>query len=200
MEIQDVVDKSQNLGITSIGADVFGRIWADAGEKDLGTVSRAYSFRRTAGQAGLVLAPAVPRPRAQGDIVWTIFPNHADFAATLQLSSSGEDVSLVEVSLPVDIILADVRGPALHHWSRQSTGVQIWLHQPHKQAVLELTGWGPLAHTATGAKAGLFVLPPLQVLSARLDSLQIKVLPSEGMAIAPERLHQLIKDPAPNTY
>ena len=107
--------------------DVFGKVWAELGAR-IAPASN-YSFRRTAANAGLALTLSLPRPKAQAEVVWSLYPNHADFAATLTASGS-EDISLVEVTLPNDVSLAQVRGPALHHWNRQKTAVQIWLQQP----------------------------------------------------------------------
>src|SRR5205085_5294491 len=120
---------------------VFSKVWTGAGLKDPGPANRAYSFRRTAGSAGLELTLAVPMPRAQGEVVWTLFSDHADLSATLQIAGSGEEFSLVEVNIPAGVTLADVRGTAVHHWSRQKAVVQIWLRYPCKQAILELIGW-----------------------------------------------------------
>lgn len=200
LEGWDVIDKTQNLGVTSIGTDVFGKVWGGAGQKDPGPVSRAYSFRRTAGNAGLGLTLTVPRPRAHGDVTWTLGPQHADFAAQLQFRSTGADVSLVEMFVPTGITLADVRGPAVHHWSRQKAHVQIWLQQSRKQVNLELTGWAPLAQTATTTKPGQFILPALQFAHVDVESLQIKVVPAAGVAVHSERLRNLGKGAEPNTF
>jgi len=200
LEGLEAVDKAQNLGVTAISPEVFGKVWTSSGQKDPGPLSRAYSFRRTAGHAGLELALTVPMPRVKGEVVWSIYPSHADFAATLQIAGAGEEFSLVEVNLPAGIVLADVRGAALHHWSRQKTGAQIWLKQPRKLAVLEISGWAPLVQQPTAAKAGRFLLPPLHIANVRLDSFQVKVLPSQGVSVETERLHNLVKGTEPYTF
>ena len=200
LEGLDAVDKHQNLGVTSIAPDIFGKVWAGSGQKDPGAASRAYSFRRTTGNAALALTLTVPRPRAQGEVSWNIHPDSADFTATLRLTGAGEDISLVEVNLPPGVTLADVRAPGLHHWGRHDTSVQIWLQQPRKEAVLELAGWAPLAQKATRSEVGRFLLPLFGVRNVRLDSFKVKVLPSLGVAVEAERLRNLSKGTEPNTF
>jgi hypothetical protein len=196
----DVVDKTQNLGVTSIAPDVFGKVWADSGQKDPGRASRAYSFRRTAGNAGLELTLTSQRLQGQAEVAWTLHPHHADFVASLRLTSTGEGFSFLEADLSPGVTLTDVRGPTLHHWSRQKARVQIWLQQPRKQVILELTGWAPLAQKIAGAKPGRFLLPSLQIPNVRLDAVQVKVQASPGVRVEVERLLNLAKGAAPNTF
>ncbi len=200
LEGWDVVDKTQNLGVTSIGADAFAKVWAGSGQSDPGAASRAYSFRRTGNDAGLGLTLTVPRPKVQGEIIWTLSPQYADFAAHFQFATTGEDVALVEMNVPVGVTLADVRGPAVHHWSRHNTRVQIWLQQPRKLVNLELHGWMPLTSKGTPIAAGRFNLPALQVQNCHLENLQIKVQPGQGTGVEAVRVRFLTKGPEVNTY
>ncbi len=186
-------DKLQNLSITSIAPAIFGKLWTDLGQKEPGRLSRAYSFRRTSGQAGLRLKTTAPKMKSRGEVVWTVFGDHADLAATIEAADTRGDLSLVELSVPPQVVLAAVRGDTVHHWSRHDAGVQIWLQQPGKQANFELSGWVPLTHKATPSKPGIFQLPPLEAGQMKSGDWQVKVLPSQGLTVTPDRLRNLIK-------
>src|SRR5262249_38425702 len=116
------------------------------------------------------------------------------------LSENSDEFSLVQLQLPAGVALTEVRGVALHHWSREETGVQIWLQQPRKQATLELAGWAPMAQKATTSSPGRFLLPQIQATQVRLDSFEIRVLPSPGVAIEVDGLRQLVRGANPNVF
>ncbi len=201
VEHLEAADKTQNLGVTSMGSDVFGKIWAGFGQPDSGPVYRAYSFRRTGGNSGLLLSLAAPKPKAQADVIWTCFAQHADFAATINLDSGLENFSMVEVSVPADVTLAEVRGAGVHHWNRQKSGVQIWLDQARKQAHLELKGWVPLTRKVREAnELGLFHLTNLKIANIRLDSYRVQVVPRPGIDVQAENLRNLLKSEEFHTY
>jgi hypothetical protein len=200
LEGMDATDKKLNVGATSIGADVFSKVWAGLGQKDVGAVTRAYSFQRTSADAGLALTLTAPGNKAQAAVVWNLGRDYADFVSTLRLAGGGDDISLVEVRLPAGVELATVRGPALHHWSRRGDAVQIWLEQPRKQATLELTGWTPLAQKATANQPGRFILPRIEVAKAQTEAFQLKVRAVSGVAVDAAQLRHLIKDKEPDTF
>ena len=181
------------MGVTSIAPELFAKVWADLGQQDPGRIGRAYSFRRTAGSAGLSLKTAALKPLAKGEAVWTVSGDHADLAATFELTGVREDLCLVELTVPPEVILAKVRGEAVHHWSRHDARMQIWLQQPSKQVTLELRGWVPLAQKASALKPGIFSLPPLAPASADLGAFQIKVIPSRAVSLTGDRLRNLTK-------
>src|SRR5205807_3898451 len=84
---QEASDKTQNLGVTSIAPEAFAKVWKAAGQGKV-IPTRAYSFRRTAGNAGLLVALPAVKPRATPALVWHVDTHHADLTATVPVSAN----------------------------------------------------------------------------------------------------------------
>lgn len=179
LEGLEAEDSAVNLSIAALKAEVFAKEWASFAQRDPGPATRAYSFRRFSPKAGLTLKLAAPRPDIRAEFHWKVLPEHAEFLARASVSSANKDVSLIEVVLPTGLHCTDVRGPSVHHWSRNGDLVQVWLQEPRGQAQVELAGWTPLPQKAT-EKSGLFRLPRLSFPQANVQGV-VTVRPAPGL-------------------
>src|SRR5262249_5614510 len=125
LDAADVADKAQGLGLTSLAPEVFGQHWKAAGQRDTGLVTRAFSFRRSGAAAALALSVAPVRPRVSQEVTWIVGRNYADFSANVEVESPA--AGLIELIIPPAVTVAEIKGPQIHHWSRQGAVTQIWL-------------------------------------------------------------------------
>ncbi|MBI3409741.1 MAG: hypothetical protein HY040_15480 [Planctomycetes bacterium] len=191
----DAAEKAQNLGLTSLAPELFGKHWSAAGLREIGPVTRAFSFRRSGAGAALALALSPVRPQATQEATWIVSSSHADFSADIKIVSSSEDLSLIELTVPPALTLAEIKGAQVHHWTRQDAVTQIWLRQPRKQATLHVTGWAKLPQPAVAGKPGHFVIPMLGVQKARLGASVVKVSEATGITVEVERLRSMTRLP-----
>src|SRR5262249_18252196 len=140
----DAAEKGSNLGLTSIAPEIFAKQWSAAGQREIGPITRAFNFRRSGSGASLALALAPLQPQATQEATWVRGPSHADFAADVTILSSNESISLIELTIPFSVTVAEIKGAQVHHWSRHDVTTQIWLRQPLKEATLQVTGWAKL--------------------------------------------------------
>lgn len=146
LEGYDSADKTLNLGVTGLLPDQFARVWAAAGQGSDVVVTRAYSYRRTSGQAGLNLATTPPRMSVLRTATWKIGRRHADFEMTLDISGSAEERSFLEIDVPAGHDLLELTGPGVRSWTRRKNRVQVWSKGTDtKNLSLRLTGWVDLA-------------------------------------------------------
>lgn len=196
LEGWEAIAKTQNLGVTAIDRDVFARMWTSSGQKSPGPATQAFSFRRAANNAGLLLGLSVPKPQARLEAEWQVSAEHADLSARVRLIGTSEEVSVVELVLPPGLVLAEVRGPQVHHWNRQDGRVRIWLQQPRKEALVEFAGWVPLAQKVVSAKPGRFNLPVVQVAGAGVSTHQVKIVPAAGVILVADKVRNLTRTDA----
>ncbi|MCI0380999.1 MAG: hypothetical protein L0215_25725 [Gemmataceae bacterium] len=198
LEGWEIVEKPMNLSVTAIGPEIFSKVWSAAGAvKEPGPITRALSFRRTGAAGGIVLQAAGVSPLVKMDVSWKVHSDFADGAARVQWTTTGEPLALVELSVPANVTLAEVRGAGLKQWSRTGARVQVWLQQPKKQVSLEWTGWVSLPQ-----ESGLrrFVLPSVGVRNARVQSMTVQVVAMPGIAIEAEKLQHLSRISLENTW
>lgn len=193
LEGADAAEKASNLGLTSLASEFFAKQWSAAGQREIGPVTRAFSFRRSGAGAALALAIAPARPQATLEARWIIGPSYADLSADFAIVSSNEDLSLVELTIPPALTVAEIRGTQVHHWSRQEAVTQIWLRQPRKEATLHVSGWAKLSQPATTGGSGQFTVPMLGVQKTRLGASIVKVSETTGIRVAVERLRSMTR-------
>src|SRR5262249_37325628 len=155
-------DKRQNLGVTSIPPEAFTKVWKAAGQGKI-VPTRAYSFRRTAGNASLLVTLPGVKPRATSAVVWHVAHQHADFEASVQLAAEEENLRLIEAEVPAGVTLTAVRGPLVRNWSHADGRVQIWLDRPCAETTLQMRGYVKLAQKLTATQTGRFVLPAIRL-------------------------------------
>jgi hypothetical protein len=166
--------------------------------------TRAYTFRRTpGGVSALALVLQEPHPKARQEVSWFIQPGYADVRARTDLASSAKDVMLIEWAVPPALVVADVRGTDVDHWSRAEDRVQVWLKAGKKRTSVELSGW--MAYSPNPSqREGLLILPSLSLQSGRFDGARLRVAWSAGMELEPEHLQNLAplpgKEPGQLSY
>jgi hypothetical protein len=192
----DAVSSPQNLSVgTVITPELLGEYWVKLALREPATATNVMNFRRVAPSAALGLTVQPARPRAQVDAHWRVGSRHADVTALASLTSSAEDVMLVELELPPRFKLvqvADAGGTPVHHWSRQDRLVQVWLSQPRKQVRLAVDGW---VENAKPGAATPFELAALRVLNVRSIASAVVLEPEPGQTLVPQRLVQLAGGP-----
>ena len=125
-------ERTQFLGMTEVPTERFVKEWTALGTREIAAPRKAYSFVRAAknASAALVEVTETPRPpHADIAMLCTLEPQGVDLDAKLTIRSP-DQLDFVPVRLPAGIVLADVNGPDVHHWSRSGDVLQVWLKQP----------------------------------------------------------------------
>lgn len=194
LEGADAGDRAQDLAVTNVASDQFTRLWTALAGRTAGPITRAYSFRRTGGAAGLVLGLRPQLPAGAFDATWDVRPEFADLTARVTLRADAGDLSLVELLLPSTLTLASVEGPALHHWERAGNRLQVWLARPGRRITLQIRGW--VRHGFhPGRPPARLDLPALALAGIRPETSRVQVRAVAGLQLIPEKLAHLT--PAP---
>ncbi len=191
LEGMDAVSSPQNLSVgTVITPELLAESWALV-LREPAAPTKVVNFRRISPAAALSLTVKATRPTAHADLRWHVTPRGADLSARVSLTSSADDLVLVELELPPRLKLvkiAEANGADIHHWSRQDNVVQVWLQQPRKQVQLDVRGWVEYAKPGSAAR---FELAPLAVRNVRSLATTIAIDPEAGLSLVPERLVRL---------
>jgi hypothetical protein len=134
----------ESLGFTGVDLESFSALWQKAGVEDPGAPTRAFSFRRSSGQAltmHLELRALASGCNAVQNLVWR--PGRSEFhlEASLQLAGHEEDLALVEWQMPAGLHLDEIVGTDVHSWSITGQHVQVWLRPGLTRAALTWRGW-----------------------------------------------------------
>jgi hypothetical protein len=163
----DARPKALNLSVASISAEEFEQRWKKHGAPAVpAAATRAYNFQRAALQAGLEVVVEPSDQKAQLDVQWHFDKHHADFIAKCVLTSSRDDLTLLEFHVDKALVLASVQGPDVARWHAQESTLQVWLRQPRKTATIEISGWlarGPKGTTTPIKGVSLPAVHPLHV-------------------------------------
>jgi hypothetical protein len=174
-------------GIADAG-DRFAREWKEAGQRDPGPFTRAYSFRRTPGQQWQLQVFLQPiRPSIRQETVCQVHPVYTDVVVRIQAQGSKDvPVTFLQCEVPAAMILAGVTGHGIHHWCRSDGIVQIWYSNPVVEANVVLSGWVKNVLPQEGDKPGRFVLPRIRQVPPQSASMTLKIESATGCLIEPE--------------
>lgn len=189
----DAIEKAQFLGVAAVSPDAFVKEWMRLGHREIDAPLHAFSFARStknAAAAAIDLTPLPSKPRVSADVFWTTYPTTIDLAANLNVSST-DDMHLVPVQLSESIVLRDVQGPDIHHWSRNGALLQVWLIGPRKKTSLTLVGWVPHHFPKTNEVA----LPHISVKGATFDPSTLAISSASGVALEPVSVKGLVEMP-----
>ncbi len=175
-----------------ISAEVFSKAWRGADPRSTVAPTRAFSFRRNAPKAALGLTLVSPGIQASQEIAWQVGPRNPDLTASCALTSAAENLMLIEWQVPANVVLAEVSGPHVRHWSRAGSLLQVWLSGPQKKTRLTLTGWAKNLQPLAGGK-GRFDLPNLTLKNQGPVVTLLKVAPSPGLTLQPINLQNLTR-------
>lgn len=201
LEGADAGDRAQDLAVTNVAPEQFTRLWSTLAGRETGPVTRAYSFRRTGGNAGLILGLRPQLPLGTIDAAWNVRPLYADLSARVTVRADAGARTLVELRVPPALTLTAVEGSALHHWERDGERLQIWLARPDRRITVQVRGWVRHGFRAGSVPARLD-LPALVLTGTRPETSRLLVRPSAGLQLVPEKLAHLTPAPgeAPLTY
>ncbi len=190
----DSLEKTQFLGVAAVAPEDFVKEWARLSQRDVGAPLHAYSFARAtknAAAAALEVTPLAAKPRVQSDVTWTAQPQTIDLLAKLNVSAA-EDVFLLPISLADTVVLRDVQGADVHHWSRQGNTLHVWLVGPRKKTSVTLVGWIP------HGKPKAMQLPAPSVIGAVVESATLTLASAAGFILDPKGTTGLVEEPAEN--
>jgi len=190
-QVLEKTQKMQNLVIAAIPPEQFIKSWKEAGVRDMPPPTRAYTFRRPAGNALLQLNVQPASPTAQQEVTCKVYPMFTDVAVQLHVQGVEEEFSLLECDVPPALTVSHVSGSGIHHWSRTNTQVQIWLAQSARDAKITITGWLKNAPPLQADKPGRIELPRIRPPHLRLTSSVLKVQAGPGCVLEPEKLQGL---------
>src|SRR5581483_6379726 len=128
-------------GLALLGREAFVRdYWRPARLEPEPVESVTAAFRRTANPASVrvALRPAPPRTRTALEVAWQLGPRRADVQASVRWTSPDVSLALLEVAVPEQVAVADVRGPGLRGWSRVGGRVLAVLGRPVSDVTLQL--------------------------------------------------------------
>jgi hypothetical protein len=192
----DAADKTADLNVAVLAPDVFAKVWSQHGGTATPAPTHAYSFRRAAAGAGLVLALRPAQPRGECEVAWQVQAERAEATARVSWTAA-EPLNLVEVETPPGLKLTTVRGSQVSHWSVHERRVQIWLTQADTQATVELAGWLPKPLVKQR-----FALPAWSLPGTDATTTTVKLAAPTGWLVEPETVHNLqrIGTETPLTY
>ena len=182
----------QNLGVIGISPEVFSKAWRVADPRSGVVSTRAFSFRRNAPKAALGLTLAAPGTQASQEITWKVGPEYADWTLSCELVGSAENLMLIEWQIPSSVVLEEVSGPDVRHWSRAAAVLQVWLSGPQKKTNLKLAGWARNSQPLAGGK-GRFDLPALMLKNQTSVTTSIRVTPLPGLTMQILNLQNLVR-------
>jgi hypothetical protein len=187
----EVLDKRLSLFVINLSPTSFVQSWKETGMPDPGLPTRAYTFRRTPGGLSALALTVLPsRPQATEEVTWQIQPGYADVRIKASLKSPRNDLMLVEWQVPTDLVVAEVRGPEVDHWSRTAQRLQVWLREPRLAATVELTGWMafPWDSATRDAKVSL---PALSLNGVEFGGATVRILAAPQVELEVENLQDL---------
>jgi hypothetical protein len=193
----EFAERRQALGWTGVPVDRFIKDWRRLSQRELPTTpQRAYTIGRDKANAPLAsveLTEIASPPHVESMIGWTLQPQAVDLASTFKVRSA-DGLFVVPVRLPAAIVLRDVQGADVHHWSRLGESLQIWLTGPRKETSFSVLGWFP-TQTVRDKQMTL----PLPTLPATVaDSTTMVLDTATNLALFPKSpvLTRLMKDEA----
>ena len=182
----------QNLGVIDISGEIFSKAWRVAEPRAAVAPTRAFSFRRNAPKAALGLTLVAPPVQASQEITWHVGPQYSDWTMSCELATPGDSLLLVECQVPTNLMLAQVSGPHVRHWTRTGSLLQVWLTGPHKKTSLKLTGWARNPQPLAGGK-GRFDLPPLLLKNQLPVVTTLHIAPAPGLTMQFSNLQNLTR-------
>lgn len=190
----DALEKTQFLGVAAVSADMFVKEWFRLSQRESAVPLHAFSFARAsknAAAAALEVTPLPSRPRVQSVVTWTTQPQTIGLDANLTISAIDE-FSLVPIKLAENVVLRDIQGADVHHWSRNGSALDIWLVGPRKKTALTIVGWIP--HTYPKSKT--IALPSVTVVGAAAETSLLTLAAATGFALEPTLAKGFAEEPA----
>ncbi len=185
LEVQEL--PAQHLSLATLKPATFARDWPVRQTNDPGPPTRAYSFQRPRGVSARV--PAVlrltllpPPVQAAQTLLWRVGLQQADLEATAVLTAPGPNLMFLEWEAP-GVVVTEVSGPRVGHWTRAGGRVQVWLKAPCARAEVRLGGWAAVASAGKQHDARL-TLPCLRLLGVRAQDTTVRVTAVGGLALA----------------
>lgn len=193
----DAIEKATFLGVAAVSPDAFVKEWARLSHREIGAPLHAFSFVRSTkniAAAALDVTPLPSQPRAAIDLTWKAQPQTIDLIAQLHVNAAS-DLYLLPIKLPENIVLRDIQGSDVHHWSRNGSALQVWLTEPRKKTSITVLGW--ISHAFPKTKT--INLPSIGVVGASIDPGRLTLASSTGIALDPVIVKGLIEEPAENS-
>jgi hypothetical protein len=133
------------------------------------------------------LKPVVAAGRATQDVRWLVGPRHADWSATVHLTSlapAGSEWLYLEWDMQAkqSVTLASVvavNGPAVRRWNQSAGRLQVWLERPAREAAVELSGW----LTLPAGNETRLDLPCLRLLNVPDTRTTVRLVPMSGIML-----------------
>ncbi len=186
----------ESLGFTGVDLESFAALWQKAGVEDPGTPVRAFSFRRSSGQAlsmHLDLHAVASGYNVVQNLVWRVGPSELDLEASVQLSGREADLALVEWDLPAGLHLDEIVGADVHSWSITDRHIQVWLRPGLTRAALTWRAW--LASAPAPNKS--LNLPLARLAHAARIETTLLVEPMPGCSVSLGEMKNFRSQPAP---
>ncbi|MBY0522421.1 MAG: hypothetical protein K2R98_03445 [Gemmataceae bacterium] len=167
-------------------AQAFQQPWRTARQEDLSPPNWAY-WRNRGGVLLLKIQPPGSQVRSQQDVSWRVDARQAVLQAAARLTAPDSGLSLLEWTIPANVVVTEVSGPHLRSWSRTGSRVQVWLQRPVGETTLQLTGWVP-------RDPARLDLPCLR-MAAKSHGTLLRVTAGDGVAVTPTNLSALTPRP-----
>lgn len=187
VDSSDAATKGQFLSLAAESSEGFIKEWSTLSQRAVGLPLHAFKFVRAANNAASAafeVAPATDKPHVQSEVMWTALPQTVDLEARLNVSiaSSDNDFYMLPINLSQNIVLRDVQGADVHHWSRQGDKLHVWLLGPRRKSSLTLVGWAPHSHPKTMTVS----LAEPTVVDAEIDAATLILASASGLALEPK--------------
>ena len=166
--------------------DWFAIPWGVARQEKLPPPSLSF-WRMKGGGLQLTLQPSSALPACSQEIVWRVDPQQATLQANLTLAAPQSPLSLVQWEVPAGLMIADLDGPHLAHWTRSGNRIQAWLDKPVTETSMQLSGWLPRPPKAPPR----FDIPLLRVLDTAAPKTSLRIVAAQGAAMSPSKLSNL---------
>jgi hypothetical protein len=193
LDERDAAEKGQLVGLAAHSPEGFVKEWLLLSQRDVALPLHAFSFARAiknSAAAAIEVAPMIQAPRVQSEVAWTALPQTIDLIAILNVSST-DDLFFVPVNLSDRIVLRDVQGADVHHWSRQGSTLHVWLVGPRKKTTVTLAGWVPHAYP----QAKVINLPAPVVASGAVDTAWLTLASRTRLTLEPKDATGLDEEP-----
>jgi len=185
----------QNLGVLQVPASTIA--WQTAFPRQIGGPTSAYRFGRrptnAVSNAALQLSLVHPRPRISEELTWRIHPDYADLVFVCHINPPLEHetnpatakVMLLELDVPKEITLAEVKGGDVLYWTRTENQTQIWLQTTDAASDVTVSGWVKHPLRLLPGKVGRYALPQVRIRGNDSLGRQIAIDPVQGVALEP---------------
>ncbi|MCS7045306.1 MAG: hypothetical protein NZO58_03010 [Gemmataceae bacterium] len=181
LEGKEIADKARNLGVAGLTNEAFAAAWYRAGSRTAVLPTRAYSFRRTAVDAGLDLTVKPLGPRAQLAIDWRVGRTGAAFEIAAAWSCP-RPLNYVEVLLPPGGTNLEVVANNVRHWTRHDRLLRLWLDLPAPRVEALLRGKVP-----TAVDGSSFLVPAVNAVGAESTTTTLTIAGEPGWSLVPLR-------------